>query len=539
MPTAKTDIIRLRHPEYVKNLPKWSKFRQSYEGGQPFIDTFLERYSKRETVEDYQARRKLTYNPAHAKSVISIYRNSLAVKLPDVEREGSQEYLDAMATDVDLLRSSMSDFVATHVIPDLLSVAKVGVFVDMPPVPEGATRADDEELRPYLYTYKAEDILAWTMDHGPNSNRFLAVLLREWVEVPDEQSGLTIESKRQYRLFRKAEDGVRWRVYDDAGKQIDSGVLGIDRIPLVVLALPVSLMEDIADMQIALLNLNSTDMSFLWRVNFPLYVEQVDPEMESRDRMMQESEAELDESGNVISRAKAEIRAGAASGRIYYKDLEAPGFIAPPTDSVEISLRKQEAIIVQMRQIVDITLTSLSVKALEQSGESKEADRVGQDAAMAYIGGVLESGERDIAEIWHLYLGEENQPVDVSYPRDYKVTGTGDRIAEGKQLQDLRGAVRSPTYYREITKRIADVLLGDYSQEEDLLRIHEEIEEAPYFDADKSGAETLSVDLANNLITKSLASRIRGYPVGEAEAASAELVQEANLLAGQTDVNEG
>ncbi len=67
-------ISAIRHPEYNYDYSKW---RAAYEGGSSFLDTYLINNTRRESIEDFNLRRKITYVPAFAKSAINDIVNSI------------------------------------------------------------------------------------------------------------------------------------------------------------------------------------------------------------------------------------------------------------------------------------------------------------------------------------------------------------------------------------------------------------------------------------------------------------------------------
>jgi len=63
---------------------------------------------------------------------------------------------------------------------------------------------------------------------------------------------------------------------DQYGEPAGPTELELTRIPFVLLDINGSLIKDVAQHQIALLNLGSSDVSYALRSNFPFYVEQRD-----------------------------------------------------------------------------------------------------------------------------------------------------------------------------------------------------------------------------------------------------------------------
>lgn len=552
-------LVDLRHPEWSAMHADWTKWRLTYQGGREFIDAFLTEYSRREDADDFGVRKALTYNENHAGSLIDIIRNALMVKMPEVTRIGDPAFEELAESNVDMNNSSMSTFVGLEVVPLLLAVGKRLVGVDAPQILNRAmrTRADDDgQGQPYVWAVDAEDLLSWSHD---DDMEFTSTLTREHKDVRDPATGLIVGAREQFRLMVRVDEGFAVAIPDGLGGTVEvpgpgvlvrtldgddddiepPQVLGIPKIPLVEFRLVESLLIDIADMQVAHMNLSSTDMSFLFRGNFPIYTEQYDKgratikplgsrsrvrgfdqEISDRDRVVEEDERpRVREPGN-------------QRGVRYPTDTERPGFIAPTTENLKASMAKQDALAQGMRSLLNLSLVSLTVKAAEQSGKSKEADRVGEEAALAYIAGELETGERGVSDHMHQFLGVPDAERDTRYPVGHSLKTAEDRRAEADELGRQRGSVRSATYKRSIDKRIAEVLLKNQITPEELERIRAEIDEAAQFDDNADRAEMLQKDAAAGFISKEDGERLRMLPEGSAAAAEVERELEAERLAG-------
>ena len=557
-PAKKATIVDARHPLYAQESALWTKWRLCYEGSDSFREAYLYPYSKREDVTDFANRKKITYIPGHARSVINIIRNGLAVRLPDVVRKGSEDYLKAMSSDVDGFKSSMTTFVALEITPLLLVQGRRFVVVDAPPTKEGATKADDLG-EPYLYTVDAEDVLSWSYrDEGG----FRAILIRLSKDIEDKKTGLIIETQVIYRFMRYLEKGevftgecgmdfngpgVLIQTLDEEGKLLedDNGAkcqfLEIDAIPVAEFSLVASLMAEIADHQIALLNLASTDMDFVWRGNFPLYTEMQPKKTGSiRPRGTKRRKADDDtDSDDPLAggdpgtgRSSTQRRSGIGKGIGYPEGLERPSFIAPETSNLTVSMQKQESIAKEIRILVDLALVSLSVRAVEQSGKSKEADRIGEEAGLAYIGQALETGEREVAKYWHMMSGEEGADIEVNYPENYSIATPSERREAASQLRTLHSTVRSDTFQKIIDKRIAEILLKGITDADEIAKVLKEIDEGAFLDDDKARAEVIQKDVVVKILSRGTAAELRGYGDEEAEKVRADASADVSSLLG-------
>lgn len=557
-PKKEPTIVDARHPVYSQEAAIWKKWRLCYVGSDEFREAYLYKYSKREEADDFSNRKRITYIPGHSRAVINIIRNGLAVRLPDVVRKGSEDYLQAMSTDVDGCKSSMTTFIALDITPLLLVQGKRFVVVDAPPTKEGTTKAEDLGA-PYLYTVDAEDVLSWSYrDEGG----FKAILIRLSRDIEDEETGLVTETQVIFRFMRYLEQGEEFKgecgasftgpgvlvqTLDENGKLLkDSNdescqFLEIEAIPVAEFSLVASLMAEIADHQIALLNLASTDMDFVWRGNFPLYTEQqpkktgsIRPRGTKRRRADEDTDSEDPLSGADpgTGRNSTQRRAGVGKGIGYAEGMERPNFIAPATANLTVSMQKQESIAKEIRVLVDLALVSLSVRAVEQSGKSKEADRIGEEAGLAYIGQALETGEREVAKYWHMMSGEEGVEIEVKYPESYSIATPSERREAASQLRALHSTVRSETFQKIMDKRIAEILLKGITDPDQIVAVLKEIEDQAFLDDDKERAAVIQKDVAVKILSRASAAGLRGYGDDEAEKVRADTSADVSSLLG-------
>src|SRR5262245_22212647 len=128
-------VAEIKHPEYEASIEDWEKFRLVYQGGTEFIEEYLRRY-ERETPTDFNTRTEVSPCPRFAGAGIDEIKNSIFQRMTEIARIGGTESYQAavkgLSYGVDLLGSSMNSFIGAQVLPELLSMNKVGVFVDMP-----------------------------------------------------------------------------------------------------------------------------------------------------------------------------------------------------------------------------------------------------------------------------------------------------------------------------------------------------------------------------------------------------------------------
>jgi len=513
-----------------------TQFRLTYTGGKAFREEYMKQFSTRENAQDFEDRKEMSYVPAFAKAAVVEIKNSIFARMADVKRIGGtetyQKVIDGTSPGVDREDGSMSAFMGAQVLPELLAIKKVGIYVDRPSL-EGektGTKADDVGRIPYLYIYQAEQIRSWKYSVD---KVLLNVLLQATVDEVDETTGIVVGETKEYRFFELVEGGVEVTIYNESDEIKEATTLyPWTKIPISIIEVPHSVLEDVADYQIAHLNVASSDVSYAWKSNFPFYVEQADPHAENTHlRRVQTVEGDDDDGTAKKSRTAAdkEIRVGVVRGRRYSKGLDAPSFIHPSSEPLKVSMEKQEAMKREIRQLVQLAVTNMDPR--RESAESKNMDNRGLESGLAYIAQELERAERQVAEIWAMYEQSEKE-VQVKYPEDYSLKTTADRIKEGTELTEMAKSNPSLKYQKEMTKLAAEVTLGNRVSNEVMDEIKKEIDNATVVFIDP---ETLVQDVEAGLATTTTVSEMRGYPKGEAEKAKEEHAERAaRIVLAQT-----
>lgn len=507
--------MSLKHPLYEAESLDWEKYRLTWEGGREFINKYLVQFSNREDSADFLTRKRVTYCPAHAKSAVTEIKNSIFERMVDIVRsDGPKSYLASVTGSnggVDLTGTTMNNFIGTKVLPELLTIRKVGVYIDKESVSFN-TRAEElaANEHPYLYMYTAEEILSWNHD---KRGELTAVLLLDTEDTLDPETGLPDGTKEVFKLVKKENDTtVSVTRYSKSPEDGTVTLLKLKHIPFVIFELSDSLLKDTADYQIALLNLASSDMGYCMKSNFPFYTEQRNGLTDLATKTFREVVDPETGARTLIQVNPAEVNIGSASGRTYGKDLDRPGFINPSPEPLQVSMEKQEKMKQEIRQLVQLALTNLA--PTRQSADSKDKDQQGLEAGLACIGLELEKGERKIGAIWAEYEGED-EPY-VSYPTNFSLRSDEDRRAEAKELTEQIPKIPSATYQREVAKQVITLTLGKKVNSEKLAKMHAEIDAAEVIVIDP---EIIKADHEAGFVSTELASEARGYPKGEVEQA--------------------
>jgi hypothetical protein len=533
IPSSVGDVTSIRHPAYATSLTDWKKWRLSYEAGDAFKREYLVKLSSRETDLELSDRRKITYVPAFAASAINDIKNAIFQRTNDVTREeGAKSYQTAITgklRGVDLENSAMGTFIGTEIIHELLVMSKVGILVDnFTDEDLGDTLRDKDTLHPYVTRYKCEDILSW----HKNEKGFSAVLLREAVEIVNA-FGLPEGVKTEYRLLQQVQDGVQVTFFNMEGQAVRGSLLNIERIPFALMELPNSLMELIADYQIALMNMESSDINFIMKANFPFYYEFYDPNTEA---LFNKGPSEPDNTATAAENRSRdrEVEISATRGRRLDKSTPAPGFVAPPSNTLEAAMKKEDVVKKDIRSLLNLNLQQLDPR--RQSAESKEKDEGGLENSLSYIGLILQRGEQAVAEHWSAFENQ-GQKVIVEYPKTYSLKSESQRRAEAKELEELADRVPSDTFRREVKKIVARTIIGTQVTQDVMSTVEKEIQDATTLTADAniilSGHKSGLIDD----ITASEAIGLGGEDV--VEQAKKDRAERIALLAEAQGVGEG
>jgi len=452
--------------------------------------------------------------------------------MPDVRRvNNSDTYINALVGNhggIDYFGGSIDNFVGVKLLPELLTIGKVGVYVDMPkktPI----TKQNKQNIHPYYYTYTAEDILTWTSGEPESGHQFVKLLLRDNYYVKDPEHDLVIGKDTRYRLLElNPSGGVDVTFITEGNDETDKFHLNIPKIPFVLFELEYSLLEDAADYQIALLNLESTDINFARKANFPIYTEQTNF-VTALTAMQQGGQDTVDDDGNAIAKSDSgsgmsKMNIGPMSGRRYPKDMDRPDFIFPSPAPLKVSMEKEDQIKRDIRLLVHLATAGLGNKSI--SAESKQFDKESLESGLGLIALILEEGERKLASYWNNYEGVRDTPV-IAYPRHFNLRTDVERRTEAQELGKLSHSIPSQTFQRTMMKKIVNILIGGQVRVEMLETINTEIDAAKSITSDPS---TIINDFDAGFVTAKTASEIRGYEPGEVEKAQEEKAERLKVI---------
>lgn len=553
----KGQISGTQHPEHKRHAKDWTLWRQAYEGGPEFVEAVLKRYSRRENFLDFKERLELAFNPAHVTKALNRYRNAILSAMGEVKREGDPTYTDWCKTNVDLKKSSMTAFMGLQFLPLLMAQGKRFIVMDAPPKGETESRADDPAL-PWVWCVDATAVKSWSYDAD---GCLKAIAILEDVDEEDPLSGLVTSCcsrTRYYRLLETAEDtftptekgmtpvqgpGVLLRFLDKEDKDLQQPVVLQDftRLPVVESRLIQALCKDVAGHAKALVNLNSTDVNFLFRGNFPLFTKQRDTSKGGIKPVNKHNAVQPGRETETMDRTvdgednRPSSEVGSNKGMYYDMKAERPDWVGPSTENLKASMEKQKEVRDEIDQLLDLSMASQSKGKLQQSGESKKADRVDLDAGLGYIGQVMETAEREVAEVFHFFQGSA---VDwsVKYPATYSIKTEEERIADANALFAVADKVYEPIAQAELHKRGAEILLGTLvdsaTLDKIMAAIDKRVSDGTWFDTNLDRATAIQADVLNGIGSKAGAARRRWIPEDEATEAQDEANAKADALLG-------
>lgn len=225
--------VATTHRDYDKFFPKWKRARDCV-AGQDAVRKAGEEYLaklKDETPEDYRARlsRSDFYNGSWR--TIDGMRGMAFRKPPVVDAPAG---LATYTKDVTLSGIALDNF-ASEIVEEVLSVGRVGILVDHPPMPEVVTPLTVEAaqrlgLRPTMQLYATESIINWRYARIDNAWSLALVVLKEVEAVQDDE--FKVEYEDRYRVLDLTPSGYRQRLFR-IGKNGKDEQIGSDIYPLM------------------------------------------------------------------------------------------------------------------------------------------------------------------------------------------------------------------------------------------------------------------------------------------------------------------
>jgi len=426
-------------PDTVIDHNLW---RDAYLGGRFFINRYLRKVSSKETDDEFTRRSALSFCPTDAADAIDEIKNSIFQRIVDVSRIGGSDlYQQVMLGElngVDYDFRDMNTFMGELVLLDLLIMGKVGVFVDNFTEEQlGSNQLTADSKHPFLQVVPRENIKEIKKN---TINQLTRIKFNDLVF--ENNSGI-VTFHREY-----IENGSTTATIPQT--------LGINRVPFVLFETSRPMMQNVAEIQVALLNLHSNDLRMAIEGNYHIYYEY------GGGREGKEEAPHLKKNRNV--------QAGISVGRKVIGG--APGFVSPDPDNLRASMEKIAALEAKIRRQVHLNVAAQNPR--RQAADSKEYDDRPLEAGLSAIGQVLERGEKQIAEIFALYTNSKKPTI--SYPQRYDLKGDAERREEAKELNEIGSLVPSDSFRRNIHKSIAERIYGHRLSTKELDLIYSQID---------------------------------------------------------------
>jgi hypothetical protein len=175
--------IDSKHKDYLKLSPIWERCEDAVKG-QDAIHDAGEKYLPRlkdQTDDEYKAYKgRATFFNATGRTVDGLV-GMVTRKAPVIEAVAG---FNAYSNDVDLQGSTINEMIE-HILREVIITNRFGCLVEYPQGVVSATKAQVEKLniRPYITTYDADDILDWRLERVNNVMQPVYITLQECAEV--------------------------------------------------------------------------------------------------------------------------------------------------------------------------------------------------------------------------------------------------------------------------------------------------------------------------------------------------------------------
>lgn len=180
----KKEDLEKKHALYKLNIVDWKFYTLAYDGGLPFIEDSLYRYSTKESMINWKDRIKNGYMFNYAQSIVDLF-NFYLTEAPSVRDVGTlskdPQWL-MFLEDADLKNTNFNTFV--NEIQKLSSVSgSIGILVNKPSF-EGNTIKDeiDNHVYPYVSPYSLANIYDWKFIRNKETHRMELSYLKLYEE---------------------------------------------------------------------------------------------------------------------------------------------------------------------------------------------------------------------------------------------------------------------------------------------------------------------------------------------------------------------
>lgn len=392
----------------------------------------------RESDDKFSSRCKAAVYPNFARKVVDVFMGFLWGQPPS--RNYTADFYNQFANNCDGAGGDL-DAVLFGYQRLAMITGTVFIIVDKPQT-QGLTRA--EQALPYLTLRQKKQLVEETKD---GEGRWLSVTFSESAQ----------DGSEQFRQFTR----TGWRLSrDQAGDEvIAQGEYTLDRVPVVRLhiAKPLepcdscseSFFYDLANLCWELYNLRS-ELREIERAQTFSILSVPAASKEERERLQ-------------------DLTIGTDNGLVYDPTGGGkPEYIAPPSEPTSHFMARMDALMAEIYKIANLEF----VGGVQQSGVALAFHFREANSSLRGMAGLAEAAEREIADIAHLWQGQQTSG-DVYYANDFNLTDLAGAIAQALELSALGLGV---TFDAVLKKRLARQVLGNDAPPETLAEIDQEID---------------------------------------------------------------
>jgi hypothetical protein len=446
------DLLNREHPQYRARRGMWQRYYDFYAGGEKLrsnAGAYLVRRQK-EPVEVYQERLARAFYENYLGSIIDWYAATLFRLEPLITFRGPGDFYSQFLKDCDMQGGSFLEFCRRAFIQALVYQQSY-VLIDFPRVTAAAaTRAEEDALgksRAYLVSYSPEDLINWRVDQRGS---FEWVVLKTELSYQAEFLSADQITERRWTYY----DRQNFRVYvqressaDPSGKKADPaledegrhGLAEIGRVPLVRLGVTDGLW--LAN-KAALLQQEHFNKSnaLSWALHMGLFAMPV---------------IYSDREWHQIV------------GEAYYIQLgpeDKFGWTEPEGHVYRLAAENLDRLKDEIYRVCYLITQAAGQEArnLAQSAASKQRDQTVTHEVLRAYGDIMKAFIRQTLELVVAARRDEVQ-VEVSGLDQFDVHDFTEELDQAQKLQQL--AIGSPTFGREMQKRLALKYLEDASQD--------------------------------------------------------------------------
>lgn len=200
--------VSTHHPDYDANLKKWKRCRDCVDGEDAVKaaeDTYLPRLSDQSDDEYKLYKMRANFFGATDRTVKGlvgmVFRKAIEKSVP-TEMDELLKSIGINGEDFDQL--------AKHAVQEVLTTARIGLLVDS---------AQDSPDLPYFNYYCAENIVNWRTEMIDGEQTLTMVVLREWIDIPDEADPFVVETEERYRVLNLKATDTGWIYYQQLYKR--------------------------------------------------------------------------------------------------------------------------------------------------------------------------------------------------------------------------------------------------------------------------------------------------------------------------------